>query len=437
MSHFFKKIIIYFQMPTRLIGALILCMCTNNIQAKDGVTEQGPAFWEDLHTNHKIQLGIDTWSLHKDLGVPGHFDNTSVLYLADSQPQGDYKNPAAWMKVDAQARTANKVVRLRYDNNQSVGSRIDELSMDWGFHTIGMRAGILGYKVSWCRTHDIDSPWIRENDPFCVVRTTSTPIKSSPGMQVYANTLINTFKVQSLVGVYSPLLFNYDTQEFTNYDLPGNHVFQNNKYGTTINAIDLETGLELRLSFLRSDQASNYNKIASPTQRIEQKADVRFAAISANITPIVNLRLSYLNSNENSNFKYPPGFASPGDTLQDDFYSFNRKRTSRVFEMNYQYSPRDVLSIAYSKYDAIDRGRLTEQYSLSPDSSYTYDTQHNFTNTSTSASWRHDWKKGFFTVIQITRADLAQAINTSLGGAALGQTHSTGKALGFRLGYAF
>jgi hypothetical protein len=437
MKHFFRKIAIHLRISTRLISALMLCLCTSIIQAKDGVTEQSYAFWEDLQTAHKIQVGIDTWSLRKNLGEPGLFDNTSVLYLADSQPEGNYTNPATWIKIDAEARTENKVMRFRYDNNQSVGSRIDELSMDLGFHAVGVRAGILGYKVSWCRTHDVDSPWIRENDPFCVVRTTSTPIKSAPGVQIYVNTLLEGFKVQSLIGVYSPLLFNYDTREFTNYALTDNHVFKNNKYGATINAINLENGLELRLSYLRSDQASNYNSVASPTQRIEQNTDVAFAAVSANISPVVNLRLSYFSSREHANLKYPPGFVSPGDTFQDNFYSFKRKRTSKVLEMNYQHSPRDVLSIAYSKYDANDRRQFTEQLNLLPDDSYTINTRYNFTNTSTSASWRHDWQRGIFTIIQITRADLTQDINAATSSATSERTHSTGKALGFRLGYVF
>ena len=394
-------------------------------------------FWDDVITSHKIQTGLDTWILKKNLGPIGFYDRDAMLYLADSQPVHNYHNPSAWLKADVSAQTGNLIFRLRYDNNQSLGSRIDELSLDWSRHAIGLRAGILSYKVSWCRTHDVDAPWIRENDPFCAAHTTSNPIKSSPGFQIYANTQISTFKVQSVAGLYRPLQFNYDTKEFTSYNDAAHHVIQNNKHGLSFNAIDLETGLELRLSFLQSNQMANYAKPQYPTTRTDQNTNARFIAISKNITPVLNLRLSQFNSTENSKNKYPEGFVTAGDTDPALFYILNRERISKVLELNYQHTARDVFSLAYSKYDAIDLDQNLVRSSPSPAIKYTQQRINNFNNTSKSIGWRRDWQKGIFTVVQITRADLRQTTDNIPGITAIQYSESMGKALGFRLGYAF
>ena len=395
------------------------------------------SYWDNVIFNRQIQTGLDTWQIHKDLGAPGYLDNNSTLNLEDSQPRGTYQNPSPWLKVDAEARTGNLITRLRYDRNQSVGSRVDELSTDWSLHAIGIRTGILGYKVSWCRTHDVDSPWMRENDPFCVARSTSTPIKSAPGIQLYVNTLLGSFKVQSLIGAYRPKLFNYETKEFTNYSSPYIHVTQNNKVGASISAIDLDTGLEMRASYLRSDQKANYNPPNTPTQHIDQGAAVTFLAISKSLNPVFNLRLSYLNSNENSDFKYPAGYVTPGDTFPEIFSTFDRIRRSHVMELNHQYSARDVISIAYSRYIAYDQTQLRRLNGPNESITYYPVKEFLFNNTSHSVSWRRDWEKGIFTIFQITNAKVKQRYDVYPGVTPVQHAQSTGSAYGFRLGYSF
>jgi hypothetical protein len=439
MTNFAKNLIKRLTTFIFFAGQLILCINAAHVQAEENNREQTVSFWEEVRSTHQVQMGVDTWKLQKNLGEPGYFDNNSSLYLADSYPRGEYKNPSPWMKVDAEARLANKTFRFRYDRNQSVGSRFDELSMDWSHHRLGVRAGILGYKVSWCRTHDMDAPWMRENDPFCVARSTSTPIKSSPGIQAYVNSTINSFKVQSVAGVYRPLLFNYETEEFNVFTKPDPnlHVVENKKYGMSINAIDLENGLEMRLSYLRSEPQGNYVSTFAPTYRIDQNAVWRFAAISANLTPVVNVRLSYLNSSENADFTYPPGYVTPGDTYPEIFQTLNRKRISKVLELNYQYDARNVLSVAYLNYDSINQDRDAFFKTPAKTISYTQFRHINFNNTSTSVAWRRDWQQGVFTVVQYTYAALKQELDGNPGVTAIQYTQSTGRALGFRMGYTF
>lgn len=417
-----------------LVTLMTLANGTIYAQSTEDLHKEYSTFWDDLRSNHIVQVGVDTWNLKKNLGQPGIVDSTRALNLADSQPHGDYKSTSPWVKVDAEARRRNAIFRFRFDQNQSVGSRIDELSADFSHFDFGIRAGVLGYKVSWCRTQDVDSPWMRENDPFCIVHTTSAAIKSAPGIQAYVNTLMGSYKVQSLVGVYRPLFGNFNTTEFGEDVSPNLRVIGNNKYGASVNAIDLNSGTELRLSYLNSDQMANKIVPTDPTRRVDQTSEVTYAAISTYITPLINLRLSHFKSKAHVDHKFPAGYAKPGDYYPDLFDIFDRKRNSKVLELNYQHTNRDVISYAYSRYDVSDSYQSIRQLIYSEKLHYYAPVNIKFNNTSHSIAWRRDWQKGIFTIVQATFADLTHPLTaetTTL------YSHSTGRALGLRLGYSF
>jgi hypothetical protein len=417
-----------------IVTLLTLASSTNIAQTLESPPKETSSFWDDVRSNHVIQVGGDTWKLNKNLGPAGIFDSNRALNLADSQPHGEYKSTSPWVKIDAEARQGNAIFRLRYDKNQSVGSRIDELSADISRYDLGIRAGVLSYKVSWCRTQDVDSPWMRENDPFCVVDTTSAAIKSAPGVQAYLNTLVGSYKVQSLVGVYRPMLGNFNTQEFSEYVDPSLQVIGNKKYGASINAIDLNTGTEVRLSYLHSDQMANATLPNEPTQRLDQRTDVLYAAISTYITPLLNLRLSHFKSKAHVDYRYPTGFVKPGDLYPDLFDTLGRERNSKVLELNYQHTARDVISFAYSRYDLFDTYQSIRQETPLGDLRYSTPTTIKYNNTSQSIAWRRDWQKNIFTILQATSAHLKQPLSDS---ATTSYTHSSGRALGLRLGYSF
>lgn len=395
--------------------------------------EQAPNFWEDVRTKHVFQAGTDTWSLHKNLAASGVIDSTNSLNLADSQPKGTFKSTSPWIKADAEARWSNITFRLRYDYNQSVGHRIDELSADWSYHALGVRTGVLGYKVSWCRTQEVDSPWMRENDPFCVVNSTSAAIKSAPGIQTYINTVTGPYKVQSLIGIYRPLFGNYNTHGFGEDVVSEMRIINNNKYGASFNAIDLDTGTEFRLSYLHSQQTANYIFPSDPTERRDEVSDVGYVGISTYLTPVMNLRLSQFRSTANIDSKFPEGYTKPGDDFPDVFYTFGRIRTSKVAELNYQQSARDVISFAYSLYNVHDR-YISISHPVPPNTSDQYNSYiYKYKILSKSIAWRHEWQKNVFTVMQATFSALTQPVDTT----DTLLSHSTGRALGLRLGYSF
>ena len=417
-----------------LMMLLMLTNKTTTAQTVESPLKENSTFWDEVRSSHVIQVGVDTWNLNKSLGPTGIIDSTRHLNLADSQPHGNYKSSSPWIKVDAQARLANATFRFRFDQNQSVGTRIDELSADLSRYDLGVRAGVLGYKVSWCRTQDVDSPWMRENDPFCVVDTTSAAIKAAPGLQAYINTLIGSYKIQSLVGIYRPLFGNFNPKEFSEFVSPDLRVVVNKKYGASINAIDLNAGTEVRLSYLRSDQMANEIMLNDPTQRLDQTTDIAYAAISAYVTSLINVRLSRFQSRGHVDYKFPIGYAKPGDYYPDVFETFDRKRISNVIELNYQHSARDVISLAYSQYDVSDTYQSIRQESPSDPPHYLEASNIKYKNISQSIAWRRDWQKGVFTVVQATFADLAYPLTNSTTSL---YAHSTGRALGLRLGYSF
>lgn len=419
-----------------VVAVVTLLSNTTYAQSPENAPKQVPVFWDEFTTDHVVQMGLDSWSLNKNLGPAGIIDSTRSLNLADSQPHGNYKSTSPWVKIDAQARLGNAVFRLRFDQNQSIGSRIDEFSADFSRYDLGMRAGVLSYKVSWCRTQEVDSPWMRENDPFCVLDTTSAAIKSAPGVQAYINTLVNSYKVQSLVGVYRPMFGNFNTSEFSEYVDPDLRVIGNKKYGASMNAIDLNTGTEFRLSYLHSDQMANEIMPNDPTRRLDQTTDVGYVAISTYITPLINLRLSHFKSRAHVDYTFPVGYAKPGDYYPDIFDTFGRERTSKVLELNYQHTARDVISFAYSSYDVFDRYQSIRQEAPSGALRYFTPTKIQYNNTSQSIAWRRDWQANFFTIVQATFAHLTQPLSDSTS-TTTSYTHSAGRALGLRLGYSF
>lgn len=402
-----------------------------------------PAHGTDLSgVSYDLEVGLDAWDLRPsvDRDTAQNQSSNTRLFLANSTPYWTYENISPWIKFQGSVRLLdNTKLSMRYRRDVSSGSRLDELSIDHSHSGVGIRAGVLDYKTSWCRTYEVDSPWVRENDPFCTVRTTSQSIRAAPGMQLYANGAVGDLQLQAIAGLYNPLQFDYTSTEFTNTVLNAySKVVKNDKVGLSLNVTDVTTALELRLSLLHTDQAAHYR--AGPAElayRIEQTVDVVYAGISFNPVPPLTVRLTHLESNMQGKYHYPAGWVRLDDYVAQTTYRDSSPKTSNVLELNYQASARDVFALAYSVYDlATDAtnyeydpitGKTTA--AVNPDA-------FDFRNTNTSISWRRDWKKGVFTVVQWTQAQ-AQSSYRPGPAAPLALANSNGTALGLRLGYRF
>jgi hypothetical protein len=392
-----------------------VCLCTS-VQAQ-GQTRTDAVDYPLGRYN--AQLGVDVWQFESD--------KPEKLLMMATNTQWRYKPVSPWATFDGRLMLSSlATVSLKARANQEMGSHVDELSADLAVSpSFGVKAGVLDYKTSWCRTYDIDSPWVRENDPFCTVVSTSGPSGGAPGLQAYVNLPIGNYRVQSIVGVYSPLAFNYNTTEFSNASYKLSHVTKNQKQGASISALNLDTATEFRVGVLQAQQAlSAYESWNEPVFQVEQAYELVFAGVSFYVAPKLNIRMQTLRharvNKEISNPNVDGPHVRRGDNL---------KRSSQVVEFNYQLTAEDLIGVAFSKY--LYNATLTEtNYPLG---GYTvYPDYYVYAQKAMSVAWRHDWSRGIFTVLQLTQSQLA--LNDRLT-----NIDRTAKAtgLGMRLAYQF
>jgi hypothetical protein len=351
------------------------------------------------------------------------------LQLANSYPVwSNYQDVSPWLRFEGGLRVGQDTLfTLKYRSDQSTGSRVDEASADWAFHTYGVKLGVLDPKISWCRTYDVDSPWARETNPYCTIKPLVFARGSAPGVQTYGNFIAGDYSLQAIAGAYRPLMFGYESRATpTIVVLSSATVTERVKSGLALSATNLRSGTEFRFSLMR-DAYSVHSPIhdSSPARKTDFSADVVFAGVAWQITPKVSVRGSY--------------FAYSGDlyyTEHDriEYVSLYDKKldASKTIELNYQANSKNIYSVGYSEYNL---NIFQNLYSLNGNSVELTSSKNGaptFTTRTTAVSWRHDWSGGLFTVIQLSDARVNQS--DSKKGV---QLSSNGQAIGLRLGYRF
>lgn len=400
------------------ISALLACM---------GVAAQD---FENEHVfETSTQLGVDAWKL-----APSTNDNTYLLnqnlYLANSQSKWDYTSVSPWIKLISNAKLSNDLsFTLKFRADQSLGMRIDDLHFDWSFWpTTGVRLGVVDFKVNWCKTYDLDSAWVRQNDPFCVSPITFTSNNAGPGVQLYNNLRLGDYNIQTIGGVYRPTLFKYNHKEFGNtYLAETDTATKNNKLGLAASVLNTETGTLFRAGYLKTDQSASITK---QTQFLNQNVDFLFYGIEFLLSNSTSIELHHIDSNWTTqqydngviyNFvSYPPELS----------YLIDSRRNATALEIKNQFDSRNIIAYAYSRYI----------YNVDSATSYTY-IQHvtpvpstataqllNFVGTSHSIAWRRDLGDGWFYSLQYTRA-FTNRKNP--------EGSASGTAYGLRLAYQF
>ena len=391
----------------------------------------------DQHTHSAFQyratgeIGFDAWDIHK---TADRLYMERLLFLADSTPQWSERNPSPWVKFDGLTLFSPQLSsRFKFRGSQSSDWRIDELNLNWDVSpTLGATVGVVDYKTSWCRTYDVDSAWARENDPFCTVRTTEQATGAAPGAQIHSNWNTGNVQWQAQVGIYNPLLFNYDDEEFNNQALPNqSYVSQNRKYGVSINAVHLYTGTELRVGFLSSQQTAQYQ----PGRGLAfyekpQDTDVVYLGFSVPLTSKTQLRLTHLDSRLKS--RYLP---NDGDQARWK-YDFEYDRTATTAEVYWRLGAADTVALGYSRYGARDNTFITRKSSLQ-----TYQLNASkFMNQSWSIAWRRDWTKALYTSAQWSSSSSADEDASLINYSPQYQVknyHAKGRAVGLRVGVRF
>lgn len=368
---------------------------------------------------YTAQVGVDAWRFSD--GQP------EDLLMMSTNTQWDYRPVSPWMTFDGRLQfSPQTTLALKARSDQQMGTHVDELSVAWAISPgLGVKAGVVDYKTSWCRTYDIDSPWVRENDPFCTVVSTSGPSGGAPGAQAYVNLPVGIYRVQAIAGIYNPLLLNYNTRELSNISYQLYRVDKNDKQGVSVNVLNLETATEFRLGVLGAQQSAQvYGRWNTESFHIEQTYRIIFAGMSVYLMPQVNMRIQTLHHiMENKSVSYP------GAVLPHYFSGVNLTRASNVLELNYQINAQDVLAFAVNSYD-YDFAFTQTKY---PFPGYNYDENwYHYKQRAMSVAWRRDWERGLFTVLQVTRSRLA------VDGTSVGSERLNGASgLGFRLGYRF
>ena len=382
---------------------------------------------EEQQPQWAYTMGVDMWRLDPSVRTntePGFIDENANLVLPNADTAWRFRNTSPFVTLMGSGHITNQTSwSFRAKAEQTQGLRVDEAMLEHHMSpSLGLRAGVLNYKTSWCRTYEPDNGWMREVETICVTQHFRDVTGSAPGMQLFTNTMWKDYLVQSQIGFYRPLAFHYAPQEFGNLiPSPGFIVERNNKTGFNINALNLQTALEARLSYIHADQ-----KAFLPESEIRgdspQQSDMWYWGLSVPITPTLSVRATRLLQNQYASC------SSAVSVIEGDCnLALTLKKRATALELAYRVSAIDLFSVGVSKTTFNISQSL---YTPSADPLIVLASRFHSDTHQLSAAWRHDWQKGLFSVVQII---LAQQ-NTKFMDL---DYPSHGNALGMRLGYTF
>lgn len=386
---------------------------------------------DDIVGSHVFQLGMDAWHIHTSASedTTENMNSLSRLQLANSYPVwSSFRQVSPWGRFDGGLRVGqDTLLTLKFRNDQSTGARVDEASVDRAFHTFGVKLGVVDPKISWCRTYDVDSPWIRENNPFCSIKPLNFARGSAPGGQAYANFIMGDYSLQAIAGAYRPLMFGYEANVAPTIVLSSkDNVMDRTKTGFALSATNLKNGTEFRMSLMK-DQYSTYRPetTSAPARQKTMNADILFLGGAWYASEKLVLRGSY--------FMYE----GPLEYTDFDLVTYvnlhdDKKNDALTFEVNYQANSRDVFSAAHATFGFYLDQKLYRLNGNTPElKSISFGTPE-FVTKNTSLSWRRDWGRGMFTVLQFSDAQTNQSDSKKVL-----KLSSNGQAIGLRLGYRF
>lgn len=362
--------------------------------------------------NLSIMSGVDYWQMHSSSASEDDY-NRKLLYLPDTANVWDYKNPHAWARISGNYEFSSNIgLNYKFRADQAFGNRVDELNFDYAISPIlGFRLGVLDYKTSWCKNYELESAWIREPDIFCTVRGASVITGGAPGIQSYSNFELGNYRIQTAVGLYNPMLFDYDKGEFSNvFGYKGEKpvVQKNRRFGISVNALNLVTGSEIRVGYNKADQRG----VDSVNSTIRNNVDVLYLGYSKSITPSFWVTLTHAIFN-------------PNNTIDNDQWGQAKlfdSRKSTTLEFVFRQDARNVLAAGFSQHNI-------KQDFHDFDGTY-YGNAWSYRYLNKSIAWRHQFSNNFFMVMQNTWVRQHNGTPDT-------QYLSDGKAFGMRLGYVY
>lgn len=389
---------------------------------------QGAYAQENWELKSSAQVGLGAWHLSD-----GAKDQPSRHFLLtpNANTKWPYSDAAPWYTLQSQLRVGTEgewVLRSR--GNQGYGGSLDELSYAHFISpALGVRAGVLDYRATWCREYDLDNPWVRESDPFCTARFTNLATASAPAMQVYATVEAGAYQVQGLAGLFRPLALGYERKEFSNLILPSSAtVTKNQKRALSVNAVNKLTSTEWRVSWLGADQSlfdstifqfNNPAFFPSSQLKYHQSVNTYFAGVSWQLLPSLRSRLTHLSSQLQARCEFLNPAAGDAGPCGNQF-----SKSSTVWELGYQLGPADVLSLAASQYANRQTGGGQESL---------YEAR----NRTFALAWRRDWRQGWFSAVQLSRTKASVPYNRIPDEISYLPGDASAWGLGLRVGYQF
>lgn len=304
-----------------------------------------------------------------------------------------YQSVKPWARAQLQHRTDSPLGPLALtvsgQTDPEHQGRIDRLDADLRIGPGGVRVGILPYRVTWCRPDG--GPWISEPDAFCRFSGLKEISEGAFGAQAYRSDLIGGLLVDTMAGVYRPLV-DGQNDKLGPYVAVGPTV-RHHAHGASVNATHLRTGIEARAGWLRTTQ--DQDSAAGGYQR-QLRYDSYYLAGQGGIAPGLDLRASlsgYLGDQTNP--------AMP----------FSWDGRSSTLELIYKPATTQSLALGLSRYTN------TTTYDAPPNGQ-------RLQVDSVSAAWRADWPGGISTTVQATRSTdhstTRQGTSTDRAGNALG-----------------
>jgi hypothetical protein len=217
------------------------------------------------------------------------------------------------------------------------------------------------------------------------------------------------------VGVYRPQFLSYETKEFgfnTGSLGPGFKINFNRKISAAANLLHLQTGTQLRLGVMRSDEGGVYDpKPVKESRARRNLVDNYYVGIDTYLRP--TLRLRYSRSE----------FASRD--FYDDLLTVRDKDKSETLELIYEWKSTDLLALGWTQFKV---AAAVNDVALNPP--VVLDDFYYLKQSAWLTSWRHQWGRGMYSILQWTHASQT---NGYFGGRRPG----SGDALGLRLAYQY
>ncbi len=382
----------------------------------------------DMPSRWSYQVGVDAWKLGASVDkdpFPGFNEANSNLLLPNSYTTWQYRSVSPYGRLTGLKRISSDLsFSLKARADQSQGVKINEASFEKEASPfLALRLGVVDYKTSWCRTYEADNGWIQDIEAFCVTPQFRDVSGGAPGVQVVTNTQWHDYQIQTLAGLYNPLLLNYAPKEFGNVvPSPQYSVTSNKKAGFNVNLLDLNTSVETRISFLQTRQQA-YSPEAHLQGSFKQVSDLWYVGFNIPTrNPNLSFRITHVMQNQENTCRSSVARLASACNLNSSL-----QKHSSSAQVNYRSGAKNLFSLGLS-----ESGIKSQSDFFTPDLQvFTHlEDQFYFKLQQASAAWRHDWEGGFFTVFQYIKAKQ----NSGQLGI---RNPSDGYAIGLRLGYQY